>query len=129
MKTHRAIVSTPPAANNLYANRRDGKGRIKTDQYRKWLELAGRSLREAIPPFGKRERVKVTIGASINHQRDLDNIIKPLLDALTAGGVIGDDRYVDCIVAQRWPKGQIPEGFVTLHINSLFDGKLGMEGK
>lgn len=114
---HRCVVAKPPAANNIYAERRDGKGRVKTDEYKKWRALAARSMKEELPRFGSKEPVRVVIGTSMNRQGDLDNIIKPLLDALKVAHVIGDDRYVDRIEAEREPRGVIPDGFVVLTVH------------
>ena len=117
----RCVVAKPPAANNIYAERKDGKGRVKTDQYKKWRALAARSMKEELPRYGSKEPVTVTVTTSMNRQGDLDNIIKPLLDALKVACIIGDDRYVDRIVANRRPRGEIPDGFVILAVLPYID--------
>ena len=122
---HRCLVSKPPAANNIYTERRDGKGRVKTEEYKRWRALAATSMHEQLPRFGSKEPVQVTIATSMNRQGDVDNIIKPLLDALKVARVIGDDRYVDRIEAQRMPKGKIPDGFVVLWVVPWIEGSVG----
>ena len=42
----------------------------------------------------------------INYQRDLDNVIKPTLDALKQSSVIPDDRWVNEIHAYRTRGGE-----------------------
>ena len=90
----------PPSLNNSFLNLR-GRGRIKSTKYRAWIEEAGYRLNGQSP-----RRVEGPVRVSIvavreNRLRDIDNIIKPILDLLVRHGVIEDDRRVE-VVAAAW---------------------------
>ncbi len=89
-----ADVPVPPSVNNLFATVRGH--RVKSKGYKAWLKnavpvLAGLARPERFPC-----RVCVILGGKVNMARDLDNILKPIGDALVAaGGLPGDNlKYV-----------------------------------
>ena len=137
--THMATVATPPTSNNLYANRRHGHGRVMTPEYRAWRKAASTTMREAFPYFAG--PFEAEIFCSINRQRDLDNIVKPMLDALGDSKRIKGDRWADQIRLRRLTPEQLPiditiifvDHFLpkdTAFINKLFLGPdigLGLE--
>lgn len=81
----------PPSANNLFFNRRGGKGRSRSPEYLNWLELAGWHLKQhrQSPINGP---VCVSIVVQENVRRDLDGYPKAVLDLLVAHRLIPDDR-------------------------------------
>ena len=89
----------PPSINSAYANV-PGRGRVATKALRTWKAAAGASVRFALadidqrPVFGGRVDValRVPIPAS-GRNRDGDNCLKAVLDALVAGGVLADDNW------------------------------------
>jgi Holliday junction resolvase RusA-like endonuclease len=94
----RVKLTLPPSTNNLYANY--GNRRRKTSQYRSWLEEAGWCLKPC-PPMDDRQEWYISIVAIVTRRRDLDNIIKPTVDALVKSGKAPDDRWLDNIVVER----------------------------
>ena len=87
------IKALPPSANNLFANVR-GKGRVKTERYKGWLNAAGWDVLLAKPKT-MQFPVKVTILIRRHNKRsDIDNQNKPLLDLLVKHGVLIDDSQV-----------------------------------
>lgn len=80
----------PPSVNNLFANAK-GRGRVKSAEYRSWLQSASLIMR--VNRYGLvPSPVCVTIRVGkCNVLRDLDNLGKPCLDVLVADGVIADD--------------------------------------
>ena len=72
-----------------------------THKGRAWMEAASLLLRGRMEPVEPKVRVGVEIVAGIDLRRDLDNVIKPVLDALQRAKVLPDDRYVDRIEARR----------------------------
>lgn len=111
-----AVLSLPPSTNNLYWNVA-GKGRVKTDDYRAWLEAAGWELKAQ-----KAGQIKGHVGVQFHaglmrRRRDLDNLLKPTLDALVMWGIIEDDSWVADIHA-RWDR-DIPEGHIAVYVRQI----------
>ena len=95
----------PPTANTYY--RRAGhtihiseRGR----HYKRDVASRVRMQLGAIAPLSGDLSVSIEASPPDNRRRDLDNIFKPLLDALTAAGVWGDDSQVKRIIAEMRPK-------------------------
>jgi crossover junction endodeoxyribonuclease RusA len=90
----------PPSANRLW--RYVGGRPIKSADYRAWLEEAAQIVaiaktRRTVGPFG----LSVQVGRKDKRKRDIDNFLKPLLDAIQAGGAVEDDS--DCEhLEMRW---------------------------
>ena len=113
----------PPSINNYYGRTRTGKVYIKTEG-QTFRQVVVESLRE-IPETGR------TLGADLKLQvwveahmpdrrrRDLDNIKKALLDALTHAGVYKDDSQIDDLRVIRQPPSPDHKGFVRVHISIL----------
>lgn len=78
----------PPSTNNLFFTK--GRKRIKTQEYRDWTERALPILRGLKPVPGP-VIVVVRVLGKINAQRDLDNFLKPIGDAMKAAGAFPDD--------------------------------------
>jgi crossover junction endodeoxyribonuclease RusA len=93
----------PPSANRIWRNIR-GKT-LKSEEYRSWLKeaswrisLAKDRLTEG--PYG----LAIQVGRKDKRRRDLDNFLKPISDALQAGGAVLNDS--DCEkLAMRWEPG------------------------
>ncbi len=103
------ILACPPSANALTRNV-PGRGRVRTRAYRKWIQAHLPLVRLVGDREANRSETRVTMIANIDRRRDLDNLIKPVLDLLVAGCVIADDRWVDEILIRRGtlpPKGGV----------------------
>ena len=109
-------LPAPPSANELFVWR-DGRERM-TAKYRRWRRDAGFML-VGMPHHPPQTPLRVTIDAAVNRTRDLDNLIKPAIDALQAAGVIPDDRWVDEVVARRVPAGTLEAGWVRVGVYRL----------
>ena len=96
-------LPTPPSVWRLY--RGTGKRRHRSPEYRKWIGDAGWTLIEGRNRQCGRAcldgKVEVDIHACRNEgrKRDLDNILKALLDLLTSTRTIADDSQVVAIDA------------------------------
>ena len=94
----RLALPWPPSTNALFFNVR-GKGRVRSENYRKWAKEAGWTLNAQRPPKFKGP---VTIGIELcppsSRRFDLDNKNKALLDLLVTHRVIEDDN--DSIVRE-----------------------------
>lgn len=94
----------PPSVNNLFVN--ITRGRTKSSRYRAWITEAGWMLVQQRNLKGRHKLMKgeiaVTVRALRQHRRkrDLDNILKPILDLLVSTGTIKDDSLVASITAE-----------------------------
>ena len=87
-------IPLPPSVNDLYANRRNGRGRIKTRRYKQWINAAGWELlyQRARPIYGRYHMV-----VFLPHMRgDPDNRLKALCDLFVAHDLIIDDSIKYC---------------------------------
>lgn len=90
-------LPVPPSTNNLTATIVRGKHsrRVKTEQYRKWLDEAGLMLKlQGVKPIPSPVHLSVSImpGRGMNRQRDCDNFLKAIGDLLVASGTIEGDN-------------------------------------
>jgi Holliday junction resolvase RusA-like endonuclease len=81
-------LTLPPSTNNLFFTK--GRKRIKTTDYRDWIEQAEPILRRLKRVPGP-VVIVVRVRGAVNMQRDLDNLLKPLGDCLKLAEVIPDD--------------------------------------
>lgn len=88
------FLPLPPSTNNLFVNIK-GRGRIKAPKYRSWIWAAGWAIAKQNPLKFVGD-VEVTIlAARVNgRRRDIDNLIKPVLDLLVTHAVLKDDSQV-----------------------------------
>jgi Holliday junction resolvase RusA-like endonuclease len=81
-----------------------GSGRIHRDgEYRQFINSLAMTARAAARcrHFGPEQRLQVLIKAVIHPRMDIDNLIKPCLDALQQAGIIPNDNQVDDVQARR----------------------------
>lgn len=111
----------PPSVNNYWHKSRFGGMHISTAgkafrneaRIRIWKQGA-----EADRPTG---RLCVAINAfpPDRRPRDLDNILKALLDSLHHGGAIRDDADIDRLVVERCETDPEKEGYVVVTVSEL----------
>lgn len=93
-------LDMPPSTNALWRNV-DGRT-IKSRAYRTWLDTAAYTVsvqRKGVRVEGAFS-VEIRIARPDRRKRDLDNRIKPLLDALVKGGAIVDDSLCQRLLAE-----------------------------
>ena len=84
------VLPKPPALNNLFFNV-PGKGRAKSDDYKRWRSAAGWEL--------KRQRPRIVTGEYAldifvpKSRRDADSWAKSVCDLLVEHGVTPDDKH------------------------------------
>lgn len=103
----RAFVEIPPpnGVNAAYCNV-PGKGRVKTKRYREWESVAAPMLIGlAVPPMPVTVRLTITEGQGWRRTRDLDGVVKQVLDLLVSRGYLPDDRceYVRRVTVELDP--------------------------
>ena len=96
MKTIEITLPWPPTVNHYWQRNSNGGMRVseKGIQYR---DAVGKALQDENLNAGLANHVMVEIEAYMpdKRRRDLDNVLKALLDSLTHGGLWGDDDQVD----------------------------------
>ena len=108
------LIPMPPSANHLFSTvpRQTRRGlkmvRVKSPEYTAWatpIAQLWRLQRVRVTAYPVRVRLVVTYGVGLNHARDLDNMLKPTLDTLTAAGVIKGDSiaYVHGVAVDLEP--------------------------
>ena len=97
-----ANLPLPPSINNAFVQfMRGGRAvRVKSKAYAIWQADAVRRLKDNCRPL-EADRYAITIAVGINYQSDIDNRVKPILDALVAAKMIRDDRWIDRITVRR----------------------------
>lgn len=106
----------PPSVNKMWRN---VKGRAILSragrEYRQFVESQAWEQDRRAWPLKGRLRVSVTAFPPDRRKRDLDNILKSLLDALGHIGAYGDDSQIDRLLVQRAELG----GFVQVEIEEI----------
>lgn len=92
------LLPIPPSTNNLFATV-NGR-RVITRSYNMWRKVAYELLRlfkekPLEKPYG------VHIRLNLDHKSDIDNRVKPILDALVASETICGDQWVNTIRVDR----------------------------
>jgi crossover junction endodeoxyribonuclease RusA len=116
------VLPWPPSVNAYY--RHLSKGPLAG---RTLISKDGRIYRDTVTEIIKRRNLKtmesrlmVTIEANPpdRRRRDLDNLLKALLDALVHSGVIADDSLIDHLTIYRGPRCPAA-GKVSIDITEL----------
>jgi len=94
------LLDMPPSNNRMW--RKGSTGIYPSAEYKSWKSAAAVEVMAARKGATFHGAVEVVIIAKRIHKlRDLDNCIKPILDALQLGQVVEDDNQVHALHA-RW---------------------------
>ena len=100
-----ATIAIPPTSNNLFLTR--GRKRIKTAQYRQWIEANGPRLRSMQKATVYPVEVRMTIygGKGFRTNSDIANREKAATDLLVSCGILIDDsvKFVRKTTAEYVP--------------------------
>lgn len=90
----------PPSQNNMFINGRAGKGRFISPLYKAWKNEASMCAY-----LQNKARIEGPFAVQINavrpdkRRRDIDNLIKPLVDLLVSQGFVTDDSEMQQVTA------------------------------
>lgn len=117
------LLPFPPSVNSLFFNVR-GRGRVKTKRYSDWIVDAGMAAKAQMRlhdyrvegPFG----LEAIAYRPDKRKRDLDNLLKPILDLLGPKtlGVIEDDHLCQSIKIEWQPRQRDRQGVRVLVIST-----------
>lgn len=108
----------PPTVNTYWrVKTKGGIGMLLSERGRKYKVTAAAQMMQQRVSRGITGRVEVLIDAypPDRRKRDLDNILKPLLDILQDYGVLEDDEQIDILTVRRRSKG----GYVDIHVTEI----------
>lgn len=96
-------LDTPPSVNRIWQP--GNFGMFKTAEYKAWKKSAGVEVMAARKNGLKFSEPVTVIVIARRHNKlaDVDNLIKPILDAVQFGQLIENDNQVECVTA-RWAK-------------------------
>lgn len=95
----RLVLPYPPTANHSYANA--GRKRILTESARNFRQVvAWEVVAKRAKPLAGAVSVTIFLHPPDKRIRDIDNPVKPLLDALTKAGVWTDDSVVKRLLVE-----------------------------
>lgn len=102
MSQTRITLPPPISTNNLFANKKQGRGRTQEYNTWRWQATSTLSTQKPLPRFTGAVRVRLLVGEKGTRVQDIDNTQKAYLDALVAHGVIVDDsrKYVRGVTAE-----------------------------
>jgi crossover junction endodeoxyribonuclease RusA len=109
----RLLLPYPPSINRYW--RRAGRHIHISREGRQYRERVGELLcKEGVTPLPGRLAVRIDLAPPDHRKRDVDNIQKPLLDALEHGGAFEDDSQIDWLLTARGEKAQGGLAAVTI---------------
>lgn len=115
------MLPYPPSVNHYW---RSCRGRVFISKagltYRAQVAAIARSQGQGAKPLAGRLIMGVVTHAPDNRKRDLDNVLKALLDALAKARVYNDDSQIDDLRIVRGDTSKI--GFVTVEIREMVNG-------
>ena len=101
MKACSITLPWPPSGNHWH--RTGGKNRYPAARYVAWRQAATLLLRSAMAPVLGRYAFEIVACPPDRRIRDLDNLLKPVGDALQDTGVIENDHLVSHLQASWGP--------------------------
>jgi len=97
------MLTKPIPLNNVYANKKKG-GRTKTQRYRTWCNAVGWELKaqhsSLNPIVSGAYGLIITTGRKVT-RADIDNIIKPIADALVRMNITPDDSKMEYVSVEK----------------------------
>jgi Holliday junction resolvase RusA-like endonuclease len=97
-------LPVPPSTNNLFVTDKRTHKRFPSPAYKAWRKAAGDILGAQYARYGEpavHKPISLHIRLNVNHQSDIANREKALIDLLVAHLDMPDDCWIDRIVIER----------------------------
>ena len=104
----------PPSVNQYYRKFRNTM--VISERGRKFLKEVKATV-GIVPMQVGRLRVEIEVHPPDRRKRDIDNVCKATLDALTKAGVYQDDSQIDILVVIR--RGIVPDGCLQITVEKV----------
>ena len=127
-------LAIPPSANSRLIIQKGNRRMVNSPKYAEWKENAKRTIwREIgtasdpkkdpgklIEYSGYHVRIWVKFTTDKRRRKDLDNIVKPCLDAITDAGIWLDDKEVDYLSVERIKDDddRMDAGFIAIQVET-----------
>lgn len=106
----------PPPTNNLYVNVR-GRGRVKSARYTAWIREAAMYVNRSRPAkVSGKYRFTMIVERPDRRARDLDGLVKPVLDFLVRADLTDDDHLCQHITVCWSGATIVPEPGVIITV-------------
>lgn len=116
MTTQTIELPYPPSVNAMWRSVR-GRAILSAQGRAYYAAAALRIYQQGVGKVDGRLAVRIEASPPDKRRRDLDNLFKATLDALTKGGVYGDDSQIDRLEIVRGPV--IPGGRLVVTVSQL----------
>lgn len=119
----RVTLPIAPSSNNLFLTIRKTGRRVKTPEYRKWLDEVVPAMAFLNSPASYPCLYRILIAGKVNIRRDGANVEKAVIDAAVKALVVPDDslKYIRCGTWAWQPGKQDPT--VTVWFEKLTDAE------
>lgn len=111
----------PPSVNRYWRHPSTGKlaGRhlISTDGRKYREQVAAMTMLQTNAHYAGSLIVDITANRPDNRRRDLDNLLKAILDSLTHAGIWSDDSQISDLRI-KWGEKVVPDGSIEIVISS-----------
>ena len=110
----------PPSVNRYWRHpstgRLAGRHLISSDGRKYREQVAAMTMLQTNAHYAGSLIVDITANRPDNRRRDLDNLLKAILDSLTHAGIWGDDsQIIDLRI--KWGEKVVPDGSVEIYIS------------
>ena len=121
MITVHVTVPVPPSVNNLYVRTTHRRGLARSKAYNDFRAAVRKAMQsvDRIEPSKRPWSLRIRV-YGLERRRDLDNVVKPTIDAIVASGRVPDDRYLDALSVRRMSASpQTTKRYIELYIDAI----------
>ena len=106
------LLARPPTTNQLYAISWERKRRFLTKVYKEWRSEASKAMRKNLHHVAGPADVRIY--AAVDHKLDIDNLVKPVGDALVDAERVRNDRWINHAEVWRIDPELLPQDMIVV---------------